>query len=72
MGRALQKRASLANMLGRMRGRGGGRFADLFRVGNNSRCSSQSCIVGAASSQLQIRSIAANIKQISMNYRKRS
>jgi hypothetical protein len=72
MGLAMQYLASRENMLGLMRGRVVGLCANLRRVGNNSRCSSQSCIVGAASSQLQIRSIAVNIKHNSLNYRKRS
>jgi hypothetical protein len=69
---ATQYLANLAKILGRRRGRAGGRRADRSRVGNNSRCSSQSCIVDAASSQLQIRLMAANIKHNLMNYRKRS
>jgi hypothetical protein len=69
---AMQNLANLAKILGRRRGRAGGRRADRNRVGTNSRGSSQSCIVGAASSQLQIRPMAANIKHNLVNCRKRS
>ena len=72
MDRATQNLANFAKTLGRRRGRAGGRRADRSRVGNNSRCSSQSCIVDAATSQLQIRPMAANIKHNLTKCRKRS
>jgi hypothetical protein len=58
--------------LGRMRGRGGGGFTGFRRVGNNSRCSSQSCIDGAASQPLKIRPKTIIISEFLLNKRKRS